>query len=726
MPDPDRKIHKKSAIDKYKDAPTKKVGDNNKPRTRRPDSTDSIDGDGLFDESGHRKRGKNVRLALAQSEEGGDRRTPRKRKVRSKKVREVVIPDAVTVSGLADLIHVRLDHLQRVITNMGMGELHHDYMLTPEDTTAIVLEFDINPIITEDKGKDVQPRDLPDDMSEFPLRPPVVTIMGHVDHGKTTLLDTLRKSSIVDSEAGGITQHIGAFAVTLPSGQRATFLDTPGHAAFSNMRSRGAHMTDLVVLVVSADDGVMPQTAEAIEHARSADVPIIVAINKCDKPGANPQKIREGLLKYGVQVEDMGGDVQVVEISALKGTGIELLVENIVLLAEVLDLRAPTDGPVEAAIIESQSEKGRGLSASLLIQNGSLSVGDIIVAGQSYCRIRSMTNDLGKAVKIAEPGTPVSATGWKDLPEAGQTAIQVESESLAKEIIENRIGKAKQAETLKQIQAINAKRLVSHEEMSAEREAKRRYAQEVYRFYKGLRPDHPQEKDFVPTLRVLVKGDVSGTVEAVVDCLQALPQRFVHIDVVAHAVGPITESDIQRARGCTSESGKKSTSSNSSNVPGVHSDVVVIGFNVKADKKAQALAKSLDIPIETHRIIYRLLEDIRARMVAQLEPEYEEHARGEARVLQRFAYDLKRGKVAHIAGCRVTSGIFYHDRRVRVMRGDQIMYQGLLASLRSGKEQTTEVSKGQECGMAFNKFEDFKEGDVIFSLESIEKPRKLE
>ncbi|KAJ1923953.1 translation initiation factor IF-2 [Tieghemiomyces parasiticus] len=687
---------------------------------------------------GHRVGRRQILQTLEHTDESGEfvgvrvrgRSSAKSRKKTERRVREITVPEAISVSNLANMIHKRLDEVVGTAKRLDLGDLSHDYVLTPEETTAIVLEFDIDPVVTEDQGPDAKPRELPDDMSHFPLRPPVVTIMGHVDHGKTTLLDALRESSVAASEAGGITQHIGAFSVALSTTSLAqpsvTFLDTPGHAAFSNMRSRGANMTDIVVLVVSADDGVMPQTLEAIEHAQKADVPMIVAINKCDRPGADPTRIREQLLTRGVQVEDMGGDVQAVEISALKKTGIEDLVENISILAEVLDIRAPPDGPVEAAVVESQPEKGRGISATMLVQMGTLHVGDFIVAGKTWCKVRSMINDLGKQVKSADPGTPVKITGWKDIPNAGDTAIQVKSESLAKDICLNRERKAKQAQSFRQVQAINAKRIQAHEAADTGKMSRKLFAREVYRFYKGLRPDYPQEHEFdtkadtvvqlsvaetlgIPTLSVVIKGDVSGTVEAVVECLQALPQRYVHVDVMSHGVGPIVESDVQMARSIENRDA-----------------VAILGFNVKPDKATTNLAKSLGIGIHTHQVIYRLLEDVKELMTNQLEPEYEEHARGEARILRKFGYDLKRGKVAHVAGCRVTSGTMYHDRKVRVMRGDKQVFYGTLSSLKSGKQTITEANKGQECGLGFNNFDDFMEGDVIYSLESIAKPRKLE
>ncbi|KAJ1970514.1 translation initiation factor IF-2 [Dimargaris xerosporica] len=412
----DKKGPKDAAIHKY-------ARGNGGPSTRRNEK------DKLSTE-GRRRADTELDLETESDALEPQRSGSRKRRLKKVAVKDVVVPLAIAVSDLANLIHYDMSRVLRVMELLEIGKPVHDYVLNPEETTMILLELNINAIQPDQApAVDAKPRDLPEDMSAYPLRPPIVTIMGHVDHGKTTLLDYLRKSAIAAGEAGGITQHIGAFSVSLAnSDQPVTFLDTPGHAAFSNMRSRGAHITDIVVLVVAADDGVMPQTIEAIKHAQDADVPIIVAVNKCDKPQANPDRIKEMLLSHNVQVEDFGGDVQAVEISALKGDNVDALIENILTLAEVLDLRAPLDGPAEAMVVESQSEKGRGMTASVLVKHGTLKVGDIIVAGTTWGKVKAMTSDLGKPVKEASPGVPVKVAGWKELPNAGDLALQVDSE----------------------------------------------------------------------------------------------------------------------------------------------------------------------------------------------------------------------------------------------------------------------------------------------------------
>jgi len=421
-------------------------------------------------------------------------------------------------------------------------------------------------------------------MSTHPLRPPVVTIMGHVDHGKTTLLDSLRKTSVAAGEAGGITQHIGAFSVLLPSKQRITFLDTPGHAAFSAMRARGAQTTDIVVLVVAAEDGVMPQTAEAIKHAEEAGVPIIVAINKCDKYGAEPDKAKQALLKYGVTVEDLGGETQCIEVSGLTGKNLDKLEEAILTLAEVLDLRAETKIHGEGHIIESQVEKGRGNVATVLVKRGTLKVGDTIVAGDAWCKVKALVNDTGKNVKDAPPGTPVKVMGWKDLPMAGDEMLGAESEEQAKLVMTNRALKKERKEHLKTLIAINEKRRITAEEEDEEKLALKEYKRKAWLFHQGVLDAYPEpiqvkkqlsvaamqakeeEASEVKNMRMVVKGDVSGTVEAVCDALAGLPANQVKVSVIQNGVGNITESDIQFAASCNGKSTQRNSGKEKSGV----------------------------------------------------------------------------------------------------------------------------------------------------------------
>ncbi|KAJ1642314.1 translation initiation factor IF-2 [Coemansia asiatica] len=661
---------------------------------------------------------------LHEDEEGESRLKRRRKKFKlPKKGQEVVLPVSITVDGLAKLLEVPNDHLLRKMANIGMDKLANNFLLTNEEAAEIALEYEVVPIIPENSGPELLPRPVPEDMSIHPMRPPVVTIMGHVDHGKTTLLDTLRNSKITASEAGGITQHIGAFSVKLNDKSHITFLDTPGHAAFSAMRARGANATDIVVLVVAADDGVMPQTKEAIQHALDADVPIIVAINKCDKPGVDPVRVQEELLKYGVQTEEMGGDIQSVKISALKGTGVDELSENIATLAEVLDLRAEVDIPAHATVIESQVEKGRGNVASLLVKRGTLRVGDVIVAGTAWCKVRSMTDDHGSAVKSATPATAVRVMGWKEIPQAGDMALQAESEGQAKDVVANRIEKRKNRDKLQAIDAMNEKRREVNERETSERAEEKAYRKAVWEYRNGLRASQPEplpkkgsiyfdaseaaaKTEQIPVVPVVIKGDVSGTVEAVASALKQLPDKKIRVNVISTGVGPVTESDVAMA--------------------GSGSQGMVIAFNVKADKKTLNAAKREKVDVLTFRVIYKLLEDIEKVLTSRLEPLRIEEVQGEAVVQEVFEITLKGNKVTNIAGSRVTVGSIAKTSKVRLLRNGRELFTGDISSLRNVKHDISEASKGQEFGVCFDGFNDIKEGDIIHSLRYKEVPQKLE
>ncbi|KAJ1950029.1 translation initiation factor IF-2, partial [Linderina macrospora] len=659
------------------------------------------------------------------------RRRRRKKYRMPKKGQEVILPLSITVDGLAKLLDVPNDHLMGKMQGLGMTDkLANDFLLSNEEAAEISLEYDVVPIIPENNGPELYPQAEPEDMSVHPLRPPIVTIMGHVDHGKTTLLDTLRNSSITATEAGGITQHIGAFSVELKSGHHITFLDTPGHAAFSAMRARGANVTDIVVLVVAADDGVMPQTKEAIQHAQEADVPMIVAINKCDKQGVDPSLIKEELLQYGVQVEDFGGDIQAVQISALKGTGVDELAENIATLAEVLDLRAETDIPVHASVIESQLEKGRGNVASVLVNRGTLKVGDIIVAGAAWCKVRSMTDDRGKSVKEAGPASAVKIMGWKELPQAGDSVLQAATEAKAKEVVDNRVEKRKNKEKLMELAAMNDRRRENHERDDSERAEEKAFKLAVWEFHQGIRTTYPDPpirnkksdaqgetaapadgstastENTVKTIPVVIKGDVSGTVEAVSDSLKQLPDKKIKINVVHAGVGPVSESDVVMA--------------------GSAGEGVIIAFNVKADKKIQAVAKREGVNIMPFRIIYKLLEDVEELLASKLEPLLVEEVQGEAVVQQVFEITLKGNKTTQIAGSRVTVGSVTKKAKARVMRKGTAIFTGDVDSLKNVKKDIAEATKGQEFGISFDGFEDLQEGDIVQSLKFKEVPQKLE
>jgi translation initiation factor IF-2 len=547
-------------------------------------------------------------------------------------------------------------------------------VLNADESSLIAMELDMNPIVDSQAALDLYPRAQPEDMSIFPSKPPIVTIMGHVDHGKTTLLDTLRKSSVAAGEAGGITQHIGAFSVDLPSKKRITFLDTPGHAAFSAMRSRGANVTDIVVLVVAADDGVMPQTIEAIKHAQSANVPIIVAINKCDKHGADPSRVKQELLQHEIQLEEFGGDVASVEVSGLTGKGLDELEENIITLAEVLDLRAERSNTAEGVVLESNIEKGRGNVATILVRSGTLKTGGHIVAGNTMCKVRSMTDDKGKTVKEALPGQPVKVIGWKELPSAGDEMLQAPTESVAKTVVANRIAKEQRKQQLQDLEVINEKRRRQREQVEAERNVERQYKKDMWMFHQGLITQYPEtlnkrlsaingltnsqdeEEDKVKEFRAIVKGDVSGTVEAVVDCLNGLQTPEVRVKVVSSGVGNISESDVQLAAA---------------------SEGHIIGFNVKADKRIQQEASMNNVSIKSYNIIYKLLDDVKSSLCDMLPPIITTQVNGEATIQQVFQITVKGRETKPIAGCRITNGTVSRNGRVRVVRNRETVWEGM-------------------------------------------------
>lgn len=504
--------------------------------------------------------------------------------------------------------------------------------------------------------------DAEEDLEE---RPPVVTIMGHVDHGKTTTLDSIRNSRVTEGEAGGITQHIGAYQVDI-NGKKITFLDTPGHEAFTTMRARGAQITDIVVIVVAADDGVMPQTVEAINHAKAANVPIIVAVNKMDKPTANPDRVMQELTEYGLIPEDWGGDTIFVPISALKGEGIDQLLEMILLVAEVSELKANPNRRAIGTVIEAQLDKGRGSVATLLVQNGTLRVGDPIVVGNTFGRVRAMVNDLGRRVKEALPATPVEITGLHEVPQAGDRFVVFEDEKTAREIGEARAQMA----------------------IQASRAQKSRVT--LDNLFEQMSQGDMKE------LNLIIKADVQGSVEALSSSFMKIDVEGVNVKIIHTGVGAITESDISLAAA---------------------SNAIVIGFNVRPDVNAKRAAEQEGVEIRLHRVIYKAIEEIEAAMKGMLDPEYEEKIIGQAEVRQT----IKISKVGTIAGSYVTDGKVTRDAGVRVIRDGIVIYEGELESLKRFKDDVKEVVKGFECGMQIKNFNDIKEGDIIeaFIMEEI-------
>jgi translation initiation factor IF-2 len=530
-------------------------------------------------------------------------------------------------------------------------------------TATDVLEADTAQLIAEEMGhtvKRVAESDVEEGLFDRPdvdgaaePRPPIVTIMGHVDHGKTSLLDAIRQANVVAGEAGGITQHIGAYQVTAPNGAKITFIDTPGHAAFT------ASVTDIVVLVVAADDGVMPQTIEAIRHAKAAKAPIIVAINKIDKPEANPERVATELLQHEVQVERFGGDTLAVEVSATKHTNLDKLLEAIALQAELLDLKADPSRPGEGAVIEARLDRGRGPVATILVQRGTLRVGDLVVAGSQWGRVRALIDDKGVNVETAGPSTPVEVLGFSGAPEAGDRVAVVDSEARAREIAEyrDRQKRDKQAARGAPVRALA-------DMMSQLKTAGRK------------------------ELPIVVKGDVQGSVEAIVAALDKLGNDEVGARVVHSGVGGVTESDVTLAEA---------------------SNAVVVGFNVRAHKEARDLAERQGVEIRYYNIIYNLVDDVKAAMSGLLPPTLREEMLGNAQILEIFTIT----KVGHVAGCRVTDGVVQRGASVRLIRDNVVVHEGKLSTLKRFKDEVREVQAGQECGMAFENYQDMRAGDII-------------
>ena len=516
------------------------------------------------------------------------------------------------------------------------------------------------------------PEDEDEDYESLPLRPPVITVMGHVDHGKTKLLDRIRNANVVAGEAGGITQHIGAYQ-TVRNGRAITFLDTPGHEAFTAMRARGADATDLVILVVAADDGVMPTTIEAIQHARAAEVPIIVAINKIDRENADPTRVRQQLSEHGLVPEEWSGDTVTVEISALQDLGIEELLENVLLIADVEDLRANPEGRATGVVLEAHLDVGRGPVATVLVQRGTLRVGDPLVAGPAWGRVRALINDRGEQVKEAGPSMPVQVLGLSDVAASGDQFVIATDEKKAKSVAETRDRWKREIQRNRDASAL----------------ASGARLEDIF---------EQIQRGEQASLNVLVKADVHGSLEAVTESLKKLEREEVKISFVLRGVGGITRSDIQLA----------STA-----------NATIIGFNVRPDRSARELADEEGVEIRTYEIIYKLLEDIETAMVGMLAPEFEEVVTGEAEVREVF----RLPKIGAVAGCYVQSGVITRNSKVRFLREGVVIWKGELASLRRFKDDVKEVATGFECGVALSDFQDLKNGDVIETYELREIPR---
>ncbi|MBV5190273.1 translation initiation factor IF-2 [Staphylococcus chromogenes] len=581
---------------------------------------------------------------------------------------KITYTEGITVGELAEKLGVDSSEIIKKLFLLGiMANINQSLDIEALELVASDYGVELEEeVVIDDNDLSIYFDDIEND-EDASERPAVVTIMGHVDHGKTTLLDSIRNTRVTEGEAGGITQHIGAYQIE-NNDKKITFLDTPGHAAFTTMRARGAQVTDITILVVAADDGVMPQTIEAINHAKEAEVPIIVAVNKIDKPTANADRVMQELTEYNLIPEDWGGDTIFVPLSALSGEGIDDLLEMIGLVAEVQELKANADKAAVGTVIEAELDKSRGPAASLLVQNGTLHVGDAIVVGNTHGKVRAMVNDLGKRIKTAGPSTPVEITGLNDVPQAGDRFVVFKDEKKAR-----RIGEAREQESI----------------IQQRQESKNVTLDNLFEQMK-----QGEMKD----LNVIIKGDVQGSVEALAASLMKIDVEGVNVRIIHTATGAINESDV--------------TLANASNG-------IIIGFNVRPDAGAKRAAEAENVDMRLHRVIYNVIEEIEAAMKGMLDPEYEEKVIGQAEVRQTF----KVSKVGTIAGSYVTEGKITRDSSVRIIRDGVVLFEGELNTLKRFKDDAKEVAQGYECGITIEKFNDIKEGDIIEAYIMVEVER---
>lgn len=580
---------------------------------------------------------------------------PRKKPV-SAKGKVLTYKPGMTVSEVASELGISNAEIMKRL--MGLGVMTSINQSIDRDTIELIA-LDLGFQIQDEVITDITRFDemtFEDKAEDLVKRPPIVTVMGHVDHGKTTLLDTIRNTRVTSTEAGGITQHIGAYQVEI-NGEKITFIDTPGHAAFTEMRARGAQVTDIVIVVVAADDGVMPQTKEAIDHAKSAKVPIIIAINKIDRPQANPEHVKTELANLGLLAEDWGGDIPFVEISALKGININELLEVVLLVSEIKELKANPNRLATGTVVEAKLDKGRGVVATVIVSNGTLKVGDNIVIGNTYGKIRTMSDGTKRRLTSALPSQPVEITGLMDIPSAGDMFVSIEDERQARQIAEERTSRQREGELQKQKRA-------SLKSLFKEAEA--------------------EEKELV----LIIRGDTQGTIEALKGSLEKIDVEGFHVNVIRSSVGAITETDVNLA---------------------VASNAVILGFNVRPIAMVRDLAKQEGVEIRLYNVIYKAIEEIERALKGMLEPKFEEVVIGEVEVRNIF----KSSKVGTIAGCYVTNGSIQRGSSVRLLRDGIVVYEGKLASLKRFKDDAREVKQGYECGLSIENFDDIKEGDII-------------
>ncbi|NWS97299.1 IF2M factor, partial [Mionectes macconnelli] len=633
---------------------------------------------------------------------------------------EVEIRQKMTIEELARAMGKDIDHIYEALlyTDVNLDSLEPDSVLYEDHIKMIVqksgMKYKSAKLKEEKERKNTDaylwhpccPCRPPADPAVLTPRPPVVTILGHVDHGKTTLLDSLRKTQVASMEAGGITQHIGAFLVHMPSGEKITFLDTPGHAAFSAMRARGTNVTDIVILVVAAEDGVMEQTIESIQHAKNAGVPLILAINKCDKPEADPERVKKELLAHDVVCEEFGGDVQAVNISALKGENLMVLAEATVALAEMLELKADATGLVEGTVIESRKDRGKGPLTTAIIQRGTLRKGCVLVAGKTWAKVRFMFDENGKAVDAAPPGIPVEIMGWKDVPSAGDEILEVESEQRAHEVIDWRTYVEQQEKLKKDMEVIEAKQKEHRLQYKQQQQQLahltwRQRKAVLYKANKHLLFQRPKDRREIPedTLSVIVKGDVDGSVEAILNILDSYDcEDECKLDIVHFGMGDISENDLSLAEAFNG---------------------VIYGFSVKANDSIKKLADKKGIKIKLHNIIYKLIDDLKEELNSRLPPAVVETTIGEASVLDTFSVTVGKNKVP-VAGCRVHKGLLDRKMKFKLIRSGDVIWKGSLSSLKHHKDDAQVIKAGMDCGLSLDRNLEFHIGDDIICYQETE------
>ncbi|GAA6058946.1 hypothetical protein JCM10212_002898 [Sporobolomyces blumeae] len=680
------------------------------------------------------------RPPMQKTRPGPQRRQPKQARV----LKKVALPSTLRLDNLCNILKMKLWHVQKAAQRLGLEDVRAERLLNSEDATLLSLELGYEPTIDDEAAFDLYPLTPPP--ADSPLlvpRPPITGIFGHVDHGKTSLLDALRATSVAAGEAGGITQHIGAFEVEVESmaenlrrkqkglpplapsksstgankaqepGSTITFLDTPGHAAFTAMRSRGADVTDVVILVVAADDGVKPQTEEVIGLIKSADVGVVVALTKCDKPGIDTTKVKQSLMAAGVEVEDFGGDIPCVEVSSHTGQGLPELLETVSAIAEVRELKAEREGRVEGRVIESRVEKGRGNVATVLVTRGCLKPSASLVAGQTWARVRTLLPPSGKAVTAAYPGQPVEVTGWKELPSAGDLVLEAQTEDEAKKAVQNRLRRIEQDKMWQDVEVINEKQrrdseiLLRRREEEEKAKAKGLRGNAVLHAGDAIAEELSENKGGVKELLLVIKADVSGTVEAVVGALEGIGNKEAKVKILTSAVGDIQQGDVDMARAVGAS---------------------IIGFNVKAPNSIvkDAARGPTPVPIHTSPIIYRLVDIVRKETAALLPKVIETRVHGEATVQMIFDVSVKGKKeTKKIAGSKVFNGVFQKARKARVVRNGEIIHTGTVSTLKQVKKDVLEISKGVECGIALEDFDAFEPLDTIQSIEEIARDAEL-